>query len=257
MDYQHDMDCMQLAGRIILENGGETNRAEDTVTRMGQALGLSEVEVFGVPSGLFISFIDNGGQRQTSVKRIRKQGTNLRRVDEVNSISRALAQGELDAAAAYRRLETAACLGGQTRWWALPLAAGVSSAGFTVMFQGGLVDSCVGFACAALCQLLVQLLFRFWQSGVVSTLLGSALCTFLPLVFARLTGLGVPDAMIAGALMPLLPGLQMTNAVSDTLRGDMVSGVAHGASALLTAALVAGGALAANRLFLLLVGGLM
>ena len=75
------------------------------------------------------------------------------------------------------------------------------------------------------------------------------------MVFHRLTGLGMVDAMVAGALMPLLPGLAMTNAVQDTMRGDMVSGVAHGISAVLSAALIAGGALMASSLFALLLGG--
>jgi uncharacterized membrane protein YjjP (DUF1212 family) len=55
--------------------------------------------------------------------------------------------------------------------------------------------------------------------------------------------------------MPLLPGLAMTNAVQDTMRGDNISGVSHFSSAVLTAGLVAGGALMASSLFELLTGG--
>ena len=61
---------LSLAGRIILENGGETYRAEDTVTRMARAMGMTEVDVFGIPSGLFISYTDECGERETSVCRI-------------------------------------------------------------------------------------------------------------------------------------------------------------------------------------------
>ena len=46
---------LQLAGRIIMENGGETYRVEETVTRMGRAFGLKNVESFAVPSGVFVS----------------------------------------------------------------------------------------------------------------------------------------------------------------------------------------------------------
>ena len=46
------MEAVQLAGRIILENGGETYRVEDTVERMGRAFGCTKVEVFAVPSGV-------------------------------------------------------------------------------------------------------------------------------------------------------------------------------------------------------------
>ena len=52
------MKALCLAGRIILENGGETYRAEDTVRRMARALGLREADAFAIPSGLFISFND-------------------------------------------------------------------------------------------------------------------------------------------------------------------------------------------------------
>ena len=54
----------------------------------------------------------------------------------------------------------------------------------------------------------------------------------------------------------ILPGVAMTNAVQDTLRGDNVSGVAHAVQALLTAALIAAGALLAVSLFNAL-GGVM
>jgi len=42
--------------------------------------------------------------------------------------------------------------------------------------------------------------------------------------------------------MPLLPGLAMTNAIRDTIRGDLISGIARGAEALLVASSLAAGA---------------
>jgi uncharacterized membrane protein YjjP (DUF1212 family) len=49
------------------------------------------------------------------------------------------------------------------------------------------------------------------------------------------------DAVIAGAMMPLLPGLAMTNSIRDTMRGDLVSGVARAAEVVLLAASLAAG----------------
>ena len=89
------MRVLCLAGRIILENGGETYRAEDTVTRMAEALGLREVSVFAVPSGLFVSYMDETDEQRTSVTRIHLRGIHLCRVDRVNQISRQLARGDL------------------------------------------------------------------------------------------------------------------------------------------------------------------
>ena len=37
------MAPLHLAGRLIMENGGETYRVEETITRMGHSFGFDEV----------------------------------------------------------------------------------------------------------------------------------------------------------------------------------------------------------------------
>lgn len=140
-------------------------------------------------------------------------------------------------------LREAACLGENMAVWYAPAVAFLTAAGFAVMFAGGWVDMIVGGICAALTMLVPRLLGRRDSGGMSSVLLGGILCALIPLVFHGLTGRGVVEAMIASAIMPLLPGLSMTNAVQDLLRGDMVSGVTHAARAVMIAAMLAGGAL--------------
>lgn len=257
MDDSWQIQALTLAGRVILENGGETYRAEDTIIRMAQALGLSDPEAFCVPSGVFFSFTDDKGARQTSVCRVRTRGIQLAAVDGVNQLSRRLSDGTLEPASLLPELNRLIAEGAQTPGWREPAAAGLTAVGFALMFNGGLWDMLLSGFCAALTYLAPRaLLAKGRDRSVVMLLLGSFICTALPLLFFRLTGLGVPEAMIAGAIMPLVPGLSMTNAVQDVMRGDMVSGVAHAAKAILTAALLAGGALMATHLMNLL-GGLL
>ena len=47
----------------------------------------------------------------------------------------------------------------------------------------------------------------------------------------------------------------MTNAVQDSMRGDLLSGLSHGMQAILTACMVAGGALLAQGIMKLVTGG--
>ena len=89
------MEPLHLAGRLIMENGGETCRVEETVLRMGHAFGFREVECFAVPSGLFVSYRKSDGTIETAVKRIRRKGIDLTRIDEVNAISRHLEQEKM------------------------------------------------------------------------------------------------------------------------------------------------------------------
>lgn len=243
------MQVLCLAGRIILENGGETYRAEDTVLHMARALGLTETEAFAVPSGLFISFTDESGERHTSVARVHLHGTHFSRVDRVNQISRRLADGLMESDELHAALHEAAHLDEEQSCWYAALMALISAAGFAVMFGGGWVDMLVGGLCAALTQLTPRLLRRDDPSvGMASVLLGGVECALIPLAFYSLTGLGITEAMIAAAIMPLVPGLSMTNAVQDILRGDMLSGVAHCGRAIMVAAMVAGGALIGTQL---------
>lgn len=248
------MKSLALSGRIIAENGGEIYRAEDTIIRMAQALGLSETDAFCVPSGLFISFTDEDGERQTSVNRIYARSVHLSRVDAVNEISRRLTAGELPAEALLCELEKAALLGSDPPVWRDPAMSFFVAVGFSMMFAGSVWDMLVSGLCAALTPLVPRLLTRGRDDTVVMLLVGSFLSTAIPLLFNRWTGLGLPEAMIAGALMPLVPGLSMTNAVQDVIRGDMLSGMAHAARAILAAALIAGGALMATHMMNLLGG---
>ena len=250
------MEPLQLAGRLIMENGGETYRVEETITRMGRAFGLDHVESFAVPSGLFVSYRRADGDTETAVMRVRKGSTNLSRVDAVNAVSRQVEHGDLTCEEALQRLQAIERRPPALTKPMLVLGAAVSAAGFTLMFGGGAEHAALAAAVAALVQWISWLLERFRIHALVSTLLGSLLSTLLPMAFQRMTGLGMVDAIVAGALMPLLPGLAMTNAVQDAMRGDMISGLSHGLSAILTATLVAGGALMASAV-MNLTGGAM
>ena len=249
------MDALQLAGKIIMENGGETCRAEETVNRMGAGFGLDSVDSFAVPSGLFISCRSGNGNPVTSVCRVRRISRNLTRVDEANQVSRRVAAGELDCHEAYRRLHEIDCHPGSFAGaWCMP-AAFLCAAGFTLLFGGSLLSIAAAGLVAALVQVLETALTHFRSRGLAASILGGLFTALLPLLLSRAFPVLETELVIAGAVMPLVPGLAMTNAVQDTMRGDMVSGLSHGAQAILSACLIAGGALLAMEIMHLLTGG--
>ena len=256
MTLEEQRACMrplQLAGLIIMENGGETFRVEETVTRMGRAFGLEEVETFSVPSGLFISYRMSDGNVETSVKRVRRSGNHLVRVDRVNAVSREMERTGMTPAEAAARLEEIRLL--PNRRSLLPIGAAVCAAGFALLFGGGWPDLLAAFLLAGLVEGICMLLDKFHMQALVAVLLGSILTVLVPAVLKSFLPVLSTEAVIAGALMPLLPGLTMTTAVQDTMRGDIVSGLSHGIEAILTAGLVADGALIANAVFRVLTGG--
>ena len=249
------MEPLHLAGRLIMENGGETYRVEETITRMGHAIGFNEVECFAVPSGLFISYRKADGAIETAVKRIRKKGIDLTRVDAVNAVSRRMEQEHLSCEEVMSLLREIEHRPAKISRLGLTAAVAMSSFGWAAMFGGGLMDCIIAFLVALLGQGLAFALDKAGMRSFVSTLLGSFLGTILPMTFHLATGLLQVDAAVASCLMPMLPGLAMTNAVQDTMRGDMISGISSATSAVLTACMIAGGALVGSTLFRLLTGG--
>lgn len=249
------MEALQLAGRIIMENGGETYRAEETINRMGKGLGLESVDSFAIPSGLFISCRGEDRIPVTSVRRVRREGRNLTRVNEANQISRFVATGQMSCGNALTHLRRIETLPGDfSGWWCLP-AAFLCASGFTALFGGSWIAILISGLVASFVQLVETLLARFRSRGNAASVIGGLLTALLPQLLAlALPGLQT-ELIIAGAVMPLVPGLAMTNAVQDTMRGDMVSGLSHGTQALLTAFLIAGGALLAVEIMRLITGG--
>jgi uncharacterized membrane protein YjjP (DUF1212 family) len=72
-------------------------------------------------------------------------------------------------------------------------------------------------------------------------MIAGALTTLLALLGARLIDHVNIEPVISGAIMPLLPGLATTNAMRDTIRGDLVSGGARLGEAILSVMMLAAG----------------
>ena len=76
-----------FAGQIILENGGETYRVEETIWRICKAFGAEEAESFATPTGIMAS-ICHDGQTYSLIKRVSKRTVDLYKIDLVNDLSR-------------------------------------------------------------------------------------------------------------------------------------------------------------------------
>ena len=81
------------------------------------------------------------------------------------------------------------------------------------------------------------------QFGFRTTSVAISLCSALTALLAiGLNQIGLApslDALIIGCLMLLVPGLAITNAIRDSLSGDLISGMTRGVEAVLIAIAVA------------------
>lgn len=230
----------RLCAQIILENGGEAYRAEETVYRICNAFGFEQTDVVALPIGVFITVSKHDGPATTVIKRIKKHTVNLTAIDAVNNISRQLTHGTITLEQASIQLRCLHMPKPDNRLIAI-LAAGLSSGCFALLFGGNPFD----FAIATICGMITRFVTSFISVddmfNFALSILGGFIIGFVAIVSVKIAGTGNLDKIIIGALMPLLPGISMTNAIRDTMRGDLVSGVAGGAQALLIAIALAFG----------------
>lgn len=227
-----------LAGKIMMQNGGETYRVEDTMVRIASAFGIHNSHSFVTPTAIIFS-ID--GLEPTKLIRISERVTDLRKVTEVNSISRKVSSGDLTLKEAREMLKQLEKANLAFPFYVQIAAASIVSACFLIMFQGGwndflpaMVTGGVGFACSVYIHQFVQI--KFFSEFVSALIIGLLSYFFIML------GIGHElDKIIIGSVMPLVPGVLITNAVRDLMAGHLVSGISKGAEAFLTAFAIGAG----------------
>ena len=123
------------AGQIQLENGAEIFRVEDTIMHICRAYGLHSVHIFVLSNGIFLSCGDETEPLFAKVLQVPVNNTNLRRVAEVNQLSRRIEEEGLSPENVRRELTRIEEHPGFPA--ALQIAvAGLAGACFGVMFGG-------------------------------------------------------------------------------------------------------------------------
>ncbi|WP_245363235.1 threonine/serine exporter family protein [Cohnella thailandensis] len=222
-----------LAGKIMMENGAETYRVEDTMTRIADSFGMPRSQSFVTPTGIIFSM--EGIAPDTRLTRISARSTDLRKVTEVNAISRRISAGELAPEKALELLHEVESSRASIAPWLRTVAAALSSGCFLIMYQGQWGDFIPALVTGGLGYLAVTTLDRIFSVKLFAEFMASVVVGILACLFVA-TGLGRElNTLIVGSVMPLVPGVLITNAVRDLMAGHYVSGLSKGAEAFLTA----------------------
>lgn len=234
----HIMKVCLLAGRIMLQSGAETYRVEDTMTRMASALGSPESHSYVTPTGIIFSV---EGDAPAKFIRISERSTDLTKVVAVNQISRRMVTGEISPTEAYDELKEVQMSSHAYPKWLQIFVAAVASGCFLIMFLGewhdfmpAFIAGGLGFTAMIYFHRLVQI--KFFAEFLASLIIG--------LLSSMMVALGIGhqlDKIIIGSVMPLVPGVLITNAIRDLMAGHLVSGLSKGAEAFLTAFAIGAG----------------
>lgn len=221
------LEVAMAAGHILLENGAEIARVEETMERICRHFGVESGNFFVLSNGIFTtSSRDTGssGGQYAKVLHIPVKGAQLDKVVAVNQLSREVAEGRYSIEQVEEKLEQIRQMPGKS-FSVQILASGVGSACFCCLFGGSLSDSAVAFVAGLLLYVFVLLVSGAHMTKITRNICGGALVTLICILSYRL-GLGENiSQMIIGSIIPLVPGVAFTNGIRDIADGDYISGV--------------------------------
>lgn len=283
-DQEQALQLATEAGHILLENGAEISRVEETMERIAAAYGVEDESFFVLSNGIIAT-----GQHYARAEFIPIKGTQLSRVVEVNQLSReverrhpaGMAQDGVsvsrrDAGAPMpvpelaSRLQAIRTAPGKPAWEIiLGIALGVSA--FSILFGGSLTDAAVTLACGLLLGTFMAYVSPHLSrliGNVAGGLVGGLLCILAVHLATQLLShsatqplihsatLHLPN-MIIGTIIALVPGVPFANGIRDLANEDYIAGTTRLTDAFLAFLCIALGVALAFIVEGLFAGGIM
>lgn len=241
MNYKLLADTAMLAGEILLCSGAETYRVEDTMYHILKTSNIDSIEALALMTGIIVTINDQKFEQPISVmRRVHSRNTNISNIVNVNEISRKYCNGTITLEEAYERLKRAK----ERPYNRIAYNIGTIGmvTGFAAMFGGTVPDLFLAALTGALLAAFITFSKIVKLNGIFTNALsGMLIAIFVTLMKAFLMPDIAKDIIIISAIMPIVPGVSITNAIRDTLQGDYLSGCARILEALLIAAAIAVG----------------
>lgn len=224
-----------LAGKIMMENGSEVYRVEDTMNRIAANAGEVDCVSYVTATGLFMGFKE---EAYCLLEEVHERAINLEKVVAVNRLSREFAAGALSLEELYQQLLVAQQKTPSFRLSTQLISAGIVSCTLMYIFGGSWFDFPATFVIGALGFLTAYLVKKWLRISFLDMFAAAVVIGFLAVLSVKIGVAQNADNLIIGAVMPLVPGVAITNSFRDIMAGDLISGTSRGIEAVFTAAAI-------------------
>ena len=236
-------DILRLAlflGELMLSNGAETYRVEDSIIRICKSRGFHNINVFTSPTALIIS--DDRFDGYSFMKTIKNRSINLNKVSLLNGFSRRFVSDlDLSIEDALTELKYINEIQSYPHYMT-NIATGFASASFAYLLGGNnLITFIFTFITSIIAIITFDKMMSVSSIPTFSSLSASILIATAGTLLTAIGILDTPRMLIVGSIMPLLPGVSFIKGVRDLISGDLISGVARAFDAGMTAIAIASG----------------
>ena len=249
---ENALEVASLAGHILLENGAEIARVEETMERIASHYGEESENFFVLSNGIFTT----GESGYAKVEFIPFKGAQLERVVEVNQISRDIASDRYTLSEARQKLLEVRSNPAKPKLEQI-IGSAVGSAGFCMIFGGGLLDAAAAFVVGALLWTFVVFVSVPYLSKILGNIAGGVVASLLCLLFHKVGFGSSLGNMIVGSLIPLIPGVAFTNGIRDLADEDYIAGATRLLDALMVFFCIAAGVVITFMIYRLAAGSML
>ncbi|GAB6194991.1 threonine/serine exporter family protein [Lysobacter xanthus] len=235
--YAARIDFMVELALRLHRYGTTADRLEGALTAVATRLGVG-CEPWSNPTGLILTFSDPGratGLRDTTrVLRLSPGEVDLHRLTETDRIAEEVLEGSLDLADAQAQMKALDAPPTPTMRRAEVMAFGLAAASVAGLLRLPWLDIAVAGTTGLMIGLLAQLAESKPRVRTGFEALAGMLAGTMAVLAASLVAPLNQNTVIIASLVVLLPGLTLTNAVSELTGQQLVSGTARFAGALTT-----------------------
>lgn len=235
------MDLVVDMSQLMIRNGAEIFRVEETIQHISKHYEVEDVNAFVMSNGIFISAKIDETRGYSKVKHIPLSSSHLGIVTALNDLSRNICFGKISLEEAKAELEEIKKIPATPRWFRT-VAAGFGSAGFCYLLGATLVDTSITCIIAMIIFAFIIFCEKHQLSRVIQNTMGGAIACAICVCLYALVGDTMVfslDKVIIGSILPMVPGLPFVNAVRDVANNDILSGLIKLTNALLVFVYVA------------------
>lgn len=217
-----------LASQILMENGSELSRIDSTVKYISNTYseGNDDIDAYVTSTLIIITAndpMDTEMQPLILVEKTSVKSINLTKIDEINRLSRAFVAHELTLPELYQALQQLR----KQNLLSVPKATAGSfllSSTLTYLGTQNLLNSFLAGLFGMMGMYLVLRIYKYLHRPFIGELVVSAIITICVRILMLMIPLSDYNAIIIGALFPLLPGVQLTTSINDIFDGNLISG---------------------------------
>lgn len=236
MDYNQLISCFLDIGELMLVNGAEVSRVEDTLSRICSAYHFQSSDTHAINSSIIMTVHIDEQIIITQARRIGNINTNFHLVELCNELSRDICCNSAPPALPWLKKRISFIKKQDSYPFSFHLFGWIlATFSFSFFFSGGWLEALVSSIIALIICLLQYDFNSIEINKIVENIVLSAVMSILAFTFSIVFPTLQYDIVIISNIMLLIPGLSFCNGIKSMTVGDTISGILTLCDALLRA----------------------